>query len=81
MKMKKLSTGIALLLVTQVTWAGVPAGIPMGQRVGESLSAVVGGVLPQAVGTDLPLGLGGVAGIVAVSLILGAQLIRRNKNK
>jgi hypothetical protein len=35
--------------------------------------------LSVVVGTPLPLGMGGIAVIAGVGLIIGAQLIKRNK--
>jgi hypothetical protein len=32
-------------------------------------------------GSSLPMGIGGIAGIAALSLIIGAQLIKRKNKK
>jgi hypothetical protein len=44
-------------------------------------NCVTAGEVPLGivVGTPVPLGLGGVAAIAAVSLIIGTQLIKRRK--
>lgn len=64
MNSKNLSVlSLVLLLVAQHSLAVQP------------LSVVVGNVL----GTPLPLGMGGIAVIAGVGLILGVQLIKRNK--
>ena len=55
------------MFVAQSGFAGVIAGAPLG------------GILGTAVGTSMPFGIGGVAAIAAVSLILGIQLIKRKK--
>jgi len=50
-------------------------GIALGAELGRSLSAILG----ESLGGTLPFELGGVAAISALSLIIGAQLIKRKK--
>lgn len=53
------------------------AGAPLGQ----ALSNVLGGVLPAAVGTSLPVGIGGAALITGLGLIVGVQVIKRRNDR
>ncbi len=55
------------MCVAQPGFAGVAAGSPLG------------GTLGFVVGTVMPFGIGGVAAIAVVSLILGIQLLKRKK--
>ncbi len=61
-------TILGLSLIAQHSLAG---GVGLGTNVGDPLSLVVG--------SALPLGIGGIAGIAAISLIIGIQLIKRKK--
>jgi hypothetical protein len=56
---------MGLLLIAEQSLAGSP------------LSVVVG----TGLGVSLPLGIGGIASIAAIGLILGVQVIKRNKNR
>jgi hypothetical protein len=47
--------------------------------VGEVVGRVAGLEFSAIVGTSVPIGIGGVAALAAVSLVIGTQLIRRRK--
>ena len=81
MKTKALAILLPLLAVAQSTWAVAPLGVPTGTSVGESLSAVLGVDLAVAAGGALPVGIGGMAAITALSLVIGVQLVKRQRNK
>ena len=68
---RQLMAGAGLLAATQQAFASAPLGIDLGTQLGD----VLGGVLPAA----LPGGALGAAGIGALALIVGAQLIKRRK--
>ncbi len=50
-----------------------------GDALGLPLGAALGGALGAALGTSLPISVGSVLGIGAVSLAVGAHLIKRKK--
>jgi hypothetical protein len=79
--MNKLITvvSLAILAVTQPALAGQDVGAPVGTTVGRSVGSLVGADLSAAVGAALPTGIGGVAAIAALSLVVGIQLIKRRK--
>ena len=62
-------TILGLFLLAQHSLAGVEAGIPEGGTVG------------SVAGSSLPMGIGGIAGVAALSLIIGVQLIKRKNKK
>ncbi len=66
---------LGLLCVAQHSVAGFTVGTPAGVGAGRVTGDVVGSVTGGAV----PLGLGGIAVIAALSLIIGVQLIKRKK--
>lgn len=68
---KPLMAGAGLFAVSQQTVAGTTLGTELGTQLG----AVLSSVLPAA----LPGGAGGAAGISALTLVIGAQLIKRRK--
>lgn len=59
----------ALSLAAQSSFAGSVLGSPLGVDLGGQL------------GQSLPIGIGGIAGITALSLVVGIQLVKRNKKK
>jgi hypothetical protein len=63
---------VALSTTAQMSLAGRPLGVDLGSELGTQLGSVVG--------QSLPVGLGGIVGITAISLIIGIQLVKR-KNK
>ena len=63
MKFKHFCALSSLMLLAQVAVAGRPIPLPI-----EPLSII-----------DLPLDMGGTVAIAAVSLVIGAQLIKRKK--
>lgn len=65
----------ALVSVAQPAIAVTRVGVDLGQVVGR----VVGDQLPLALGSALPAGMGGVAGIAALSLVIGVQLVKRRR--
>ncbi|RLA43904.1 MAG: hypothetical protein DRR06_10985 [Gammaproteobacteria bacterium] len=69
-----LITTVSLMIALPVI-GGTPVGEPLGISVGTELGAVVG----TAFGGALPLGIGGVAAVAALSLVIGVQLVKRNK--
>lgn len=68
---RKLLVGAGLFILTQQAFAGLPLGVDLGLQLGGVLSSV----LPAA----LPGSAGGAAGIAALTLVVGAQLIKRRK--
>ena len=64
---------LGIFLIAQQSLAGVEAGADLGFRMGDPLGSVAG--------SSLPMGIGGIAGIAALSLIIGAQLIKRKNKK
>ena len=70
---KKYYALLGLLCIAQHSVAGFTVGTPAGVQAGRVAGDVVGSVAGGAV----PLGLGGIAIIAALSLIIGAQLIKR----
>jgi len=68
---KNAYTMLGVFLIAQQSMAGVEAGTGLGFPVGDPLG--------QVAGSALPLGIGGIAGIAAISLIIGIQLIKRKK--
>ena len=71
--LKIANTILGVFLIAQQSLAGVEAGADLGLRMGDPLGSVVG--------SSLPMGIGGIAGIAALSLIIGAQLIKRRNKK
>lgn len=67
----------ALLLTTEAAVAG--EAVPLGLRLGTDLGQALSSVLPEALGSALPGGIGGIAGVAAIALILGAQLVKRRQ--
>jgi hypothetical protein len=67
------------LMVALPAVGGTPVGEPLGITVGSELSAVVGTSMPTALGGAMPVGIGGAAAVAAISLIIGVQLLKRNK--
>ena len=63
---------LGLLIISQQSMAA-------GTVVGVGLGFIPAGVLTPVVGTATPLGIGGIATITALSLIIGTQLIKRKK--
>ena len=64
-----------LLMMAPYSVASLVVGAPLGVEAGQLAGDLVGSVT----GTALPLGIGGMAVIAALSLIIGAQLIKRKK--
>lgn len=62
-------------------FAGVDVGVPTGTSVGSVVGGVVGIEVSTGVGIALPLGIGGMAAIAGLSLIIGVQLARRRRKK
>jgi hypothetical protein len=60
-----------LFLVSHGAAGGLPVGTPTGFQVGVDMITSAGGAVP--------LGVGGIAAITALSLIIGTQLIKRRK--
>jgi len=74
---KSIVLGGALLLTTEAALAGDAA--PLGTRLGVDLGEALSSVLPEALGAALPGGIGGIAAVAAIALILGAQLVKRRQ--
>jgi hypothetical protein len=70
-RIQNLCTAATLAVIAQPSIAG----IELGARLGEPLSVT----LVEALGGVLPAGIGGAAGITALALIIGAQVIKRKK--
>jgi hypothetical protein len=60
---------LGVFLIAQQSLAGGELGIGLGEPLG------------TVAGSALPMGIGGIAGIAALSLIIGAQLIKRKNKK
>jgi hypothetical protein len=71
--LKIANTILGTFLIAQQSLAGVEAGTDLGFSVGQTVGIDAG--------SSLPMGIGGVAGIAALSLIIGAQLIKRKNKK
>ena len=71
---KILSFGL-VLLISENAIAGGTLGTPAGVGLGRALGDVLGGAL----GISLPIGVVSVLGIGALSLIIGALLVKHKK--
>lgn len=71
LKIQQATALVGLALVAQNSLAVQALGRPLGLELG----SVLGGELGDA----LPIGLGGVAALTALSLVIGIQLVKRNK--
>ena len=78
-KSKRFYLALGLLSIAQQSMAGVTTGQQTGINVGESVGNILGVILPVEAGGAVPLGIGGMAVIAALSLIIGSQLIKRRK--
>ncbi len=77
--LKSFYVTLALLSVAEQSMAGVITGQRVGTNVGESVGNILGVILSVEAGGAVPLGIGGMAVIAALSLIIGVQLIKRRK--
>ena len=59
--------------------AGVVAGTGLPVVVGDPVGNPLGSVVSAVVGQSVPVGIGGVAALASISLIIGIQLIKRKK--
>jgi hypothetical protein len=71
--LKIANTILGVFLIAQQSLAGVETGADLGFPMGETVGSIAG--------SSLPMGIGGIAGIAALSLIIGAQLIKRKNKK
>ena len=70
---------LALLAAAQPAMAEQAVGNPVGTAVSAVVGSVVGINVGASVGGALPVGIGGVAAIAALGLVLGVQLIKRKQ--
>ncbi|MDS4021396.1 MAG: hypothetical protein RKR03_12930 [Candidatus Competibacter sp.] len=74
-----IPVAILALFAAAPAMAEQAVGTPVGTVVGTVVGNAVGSTLGGSLGGALPVGIGGVAAIAALGLVLGVQLIKRKQ--